>query len=333
MTFESIIQDINNEKFAPIYLLHGDESYFIDKISKLIDAKALRPEEKSFNESILYGKDVDFKTVVDHARQFPMMAQRRLVIINEAQQMRSLKQLESYAENPSPQTVLVINHKHKKVDARLKLVKAIRKNGVVFESKKIYDNKVPAWINSYVSAKGFEIDGTASMMLGEYIGADLSRLSNEIDKLCINLQGKKITKEMVTEQVGMSKDYNVFELQKAISMRDTEKAFRIVKYFGANEKANPAPLIIGSLYGYLVKLYTAAYHKKLNDFEMQKALGLPNKFFVSEYRTAARNYSSSQILNSFKLLEKADMESKGIGARNKSSQAILEEFLIGLFYG
>lgn len=333
MNFQDIISAIDRKEYSPIYLLHGEESFFIDKISKKLEEEVLNDGEKAFNQVVLYGKDIEFKDVVDNARQFPMMSAYRVVIINEAQQMRSLKKLESYAENPAPQTVLVINHKHKKIDARLKLVKTIKKTGIVFESKKLYDNQIAPWITGYLKERKISIEATASHMIAELIGADLSKISNELDKMIINagVDGK-ITADEVSEQVGISKDFNVFELQKAISLRDTEKAFRIVDYFAANEKSNPLPLIIGNLYSYLVKVYIASFHKKKTDFELQKLIGLPSPYFVKEYRAATKNYSSSKVLSAFSWLKEADLTSKGVGHRNYNTSGILRDFLIKLFY-
>jgi len=333
LTFEAIISDLKNKKYSPIYLLHGDEPYFIDQISHLIEKSVLSEAEQSFNQAVLYGKDTDFKTVVDEARQFPMMATQRVVIIKEAQDMRSLKNLATYAENPSTQSIVVINHKYKKFDSRTKLAKAIKANGVLFQSKKLYDNKVPGWITSYLKGKGISISGDAAMMAAEFLGTDLSKVANEMDKIAVNLaDAKEITAELIKELVGISKDYNVFELQKAIGSKDTEKAFRIINYFSANEKANPLVMVLSNLYGYFVKVYTAAYYGKKNDNELKTLLGLPTPYFVKDYRLAAQNYKGYKLINIFEALKQADLKSKGVGARNMSADQILKDFLITVFY-
>lgn len=331
MSFKKIIQDIQSGQYAPIYLLHGEESFYIDAISKTIESEVLNDGEKAFNMSVLYGKDATHKDIVDHARQYPMMASHRVVILHEAQDMRTLKQIESYVAQPAASTILVINHKYKKADARQKWVKSIKKNGIIYEAKKLYDNQVAPWITEYVVDKGYKINRDAASVLAEYVGNNLSKLTNEIDKLFLNLkEGETIDAAMVMEQVGVSKDYNVFELQNAISAKNREKAFRIAKYFQNNQKANPLPLVLASLYNYLIKVYIAAYHRKKTDKELQGLLGLSSTFFVKDYVMAARNYSSAQILEAFDLLKTADERSKGVGARNETPESILYGFLIGL---
>ena len=334
MTFEAIIKDLKSKKYSPIYLLHGDEPYYIDKISNYIEKNVLNAGEQSFNQAILYGKDTEFKTVVDEARQYPMMASHRVVVIKEAQDMKSLKNLATYAENPSLQSILVINHKYKKFDSRTKLAKAIKAHGVLFESKKLYDNKVPAWITSYLSNKGVKIVPDASMMAAEFLGTDLNKIANEMDKVIVNLEGQKsISADMIKEMVGISKDYNVFELQKAIGTMDTEKVFRIVNYFAANEKANPLVMVLSNLYGYFFKVYTAAYHGKKNDNELKSLLGLPTPYFVKDYRVAAKNFHGQKLINIFDALKVADLKSKGVGARNMTSREVLRDLMIQVFYG
>ncbi len=314
--------------------MHGDEPYYIDKISNYIEKNVLNPGEQSFNQAVMYGKDTEFKAVVDEARQYPMMASHRVVIIKEAQDMRSLKNLAAYAENPSPQSILVINHKYKKFDTRTKLAKSIKANGIIFQSKKLYDNKVPAWISSYLSNKGVNIAPDASMMAAEFLGTDLNKIANEMDKVIVNLEGKKsISAEMIKEMVGISKDYNVFELQKAIGTMDTEKVFRIVNYFAANPKANPLVMVLSNLYGYFFKVYTAAYHSKKNDIELKTLLGLPTPYFVKDYRIASRNFNGQKLINIFDALKDADLKSKGVGARNMDSREILRDLMIKVFYG
>ncbi len=314
--------------------MHGDEPYYIDKISNYIEKNVLNPGEQSFNQAVMYGKDTEFKAVVDEARQYPMMASHRVVIIKEAQDMRSLKSLAAYAENPSPQSILVINHKYKKFDTRTKLAKSIKAKGIIFQSKKLYDNKVPAWISSYLSNKGVNIAPDASMMAAEFLGTDLNKIANEMDKVIVNLEGKKsISAEMIKEMVGISKDYNVFELQKAIGTMDTEKVFRIVNYFAANPKANPLVMVLSNLYGYFFKVYTAAYHSKKNDIELKTLLGLPTPYFVKDYRIASRNFNGQKLINIFDALKDADLKSKGVGARNMDSREILRDLMIKVFYG
>ncbi|MDF1694659.1 MAG: DNA polymerase III subunit delta [Saprospiraceae bacterium] len=334
MTFDAILKDLKSKKYSPIYLLHGDESYYIDKISNYIEKNVLDEGEKAFNQAVLYGKDTEFKTVVDEARQFPMMSSYRVVVIKEAQDMRTLKNLVTYAENPSPQSIVVINHKHKKFDSRTKLAKAIKANGVLFESKKLYDNQVSSWVSNYVLEKGFSIAPDAAMMTAEFLGTDLNKIANEMDKVIVNLKEERtISADLIKEMVGISKDYNVFELQKAIGTMNTEKVFRIVDYFAANPKSNPLVMVLSNLYGYFSKVYIAAYHGKKNDNELKGLLGLPTPYFVKDYRIAAKNFKGQRLIKIFEALKQADLKSKGVGARNMEGRAILRDFMITVFYG
>ncbi|MEL7221992.1 MAG: DNA polymerase III subunit delta, partial [Bacteroidota bacterium] len=256
VTHQSILADIKKKQFSPVYFLHGPESYFIDTISAAIEAHALAEHEKAFNQTILYGKDADHLQIVDAARRFPMMAERQLVILKEAQDMRSIKQLENYIKKPTPTTVLVICHKHKKYNLNSNFGKAIKANAVLFESKTLYDNQVPDWIANYLKAKKLKAGPEASSLLAEYLGNKLSKVANELDKLALNLpEGTDINQQQIEEHIGISKDYNVFEFQKALGLRNVLKTNRIVNYFIANPRSNPMPVIVGSLYNYFSKLY------------------------------------------------------------------------------
>ncbi len=330
MSYQKLIKDAQSQQFKPVYVLHGEEPFFIDKISEAIIANALTEAERSFNQTILYGKETEFKTVVDNARQFPMMAQRRLVVLKEAQEMRTLSNLESYVSNPSPQTVLLIAHKHKKLDMRTKFAKSLGAHAEVFESKKLYDNQVPQWIGSYVQSQNRSIDPQASMLLAEYLGSDLSRITTELDKLQLHVEsGGVIDSKIIQEYVGISKDYNVFELQKALGDRDSVKAFRIIKYFDENPKSNPLVLVLGNLYSYFTKLLLFKENSGKRDQEILSAMGMsPRAFgFLKEYRIAAANYSFPQLQNVIRLLAEADRKSKGISGRNLSTKAVLQEFI------
>ena len=333
MTFETIMQNLEQKKYAPIYLLHGEESFYIDKISQAIENTVLNEGEKAFNQAIVYGKDSDFKTIVDEARQYPMMSSYRVIIVREAQDMRSLKDLASYAENPSETSIVVINHKYKKFDSRTKLAKAIKANGVIFQSKKLYDNQVAAWITNYLKQKSVTITPDASMVAAEFLGTDLTKISNELEKVITNIKkGETIDANTIKELVGISKDYNVFELQKAIGSMDTEKVFRIVEYFGSNPKANPSVYVLSSLYGFFQKVYITAYHSKKSDGELKGLLGLPTPYFVKEYRVAAKNFSGKKLINAFESLKSADLKSKGVGARNLSDYDLLKDTILKIIY-
>lgn len=320
MTFAALLKDIEAGKFKPVYLLHGPESFFIDRLAAAIEANALTESEKAFNETILYGKDLDHQAVIDAARRYPMMAVRQLVVIREAQEMRSLKQLAPYVEKPSETTVLVICHKHKRFSLSTKLGKAASANGIVFESKSLYDNKVPGWIQNYLSDQGYRVAPDASALLAEYLGSDLSKIANELDKLMLNLpKGSTVDTAAVEEHVGISKDYNVFELQKALGLRDQAKVFRIVNYFTANPKKNPFPVVLGSLYGYFAKLYQYSEVARQSEPEILKALGLRSGYFLKEYRAAARNYNRRRSERVIGILRDYDLKFKGVDFNSSST--------------
>ncbi len=317
MTFEQIIASAKKKDFRPVYLLHGEEAYYIDQLAAAIEEYALAEHEKAFNQSIIYGKDADHLTIVDAARRFPMMAERQVVILREAQEMRDLLELTNYVERPSPTTVLVICHKHKKVNGNSKLVKSIKASGILFEAKPLYDNQVPDWIRNYLKNKQYDIATDAAELLGEYLGSSLSKLANEVDKLLLNLApGTRVTTKIVEDQVGISKDYNVFELQKALGQKDALKVGRIVNYFSANPKAGPMPMLLGSFYNYFSKLLILAELKaaRKNEQEILAALELKSNFFLREYNASLQHYNIPQLRKIIGLLKEYDLKSKGLGA-------------------
>lgn len=332
MDFAPLLQAIKKKDFAPVYLLHGEESYFIDQLEAAIEANALQEHEKAFNQTILYGKDTEHLQVIDAARRFPMMAERQVILLREAQEMRSIKELKKYAENPSPTTVLVISHKHKKLNGNLAVTKAIKKNGVVFEAKALYENKIPGWISNYIKAKKHSIEPAAAALLAEFLGTSLGKISNELDKLLINLTpGTQITTTIVEDQVGVSKDYNVFELQKAIGHHDIVKATRILNYFKANPKAGPLPMVLGSLYNYFSKVFRLLEHQRkgASKQEIMKDLGLRFDFFLADYQTTARNFKGTRIIQVFSLLREYDLKSKGVDSNlaGKGENELLKELV------
>jgi DNA polymerase III subunit delta len=302
MTFDQIIKDLQAKKYSPVYFLHGDEPYYIDKISDYIEAHVLTEDEKAFNQHVLYGKETDKLSLVSLARRFPMMAQRQVVVVREAQDMRNLvpkkgdeektdkDALLDYVQNPSPTTVLVLCHKYKKVDGRSKLLKAVQKNAVLFESMKMWDNKLPDCSTNFVHSKKYRISPAAAVLLAEYLGNDLSKISGEIDQLMLNLKPEtQITPEHIETYIGISKEYNVFEFQKAIGKKDVLKANRIAQHFAASEKENPFPVTMGSLYTYFNKILIYHSLKDKSRENVASSLGV-NPYFVSEYETAVRNY-------------------------------------------
>lgn len=332
MDFNPLLQAIKKKEFSPLYLLHGEETYFIDQLEAAIEANALQENERSFNETIVYGKDTDYLQVVDAARRFPMMAERQLVLLREAQDMSSLKELVKYAENPSPTTVLVISHKHKKLNGNFALTKALKKNGVIFEAKALYENKIPAWISSYLKGKKYSIEPAAANLLAEFLGTSLGKITNELDKLIINLKpGTEISAKIVEDQVGVSKDYNVFELQKAIGHHDIVKATRILNYFKGNPKAGPLPMVLGSLYNYFSKVFRLLelQRKGVSKQEIMKDLGLRFDFFLADYQASARNFKGGRIVEVFALLREYDLKSKGVNSNlaGKGENELLKEMV------
>ena len=332
MDYSALLKAIRKKEFAPLYLLHGEEAYFIDQLEEALERHALQEHERAFNQTILYGKDTDHLQVVDAARRFPMMAERQLILLREAQDMRDLKELAAYAEKPAPTTVLVIAHKHKKLNGNLAVTKAIKKNGVIFESKALYDNKVPNWISGYLRDRKYTIDPEASNLLAEFLGSSLGKITNELDKLMLNLpKGTQITTQVVEEQVGVSKDYNVFELQRAIGHRDVVKATRILNYFRGNPKAAPLPMVTGSLYNYFSKVFLLKelHAKRESRQEIMQALGLRFDFFLTDYETTARNYDREGMYTVFALLREYDLKSKGVDSNlaGKGESELMKELV------
>ncbi len=330
MTYQDILKSLKKGEYEAIYFLHGTEPYFIDMISDYIEDHVLNESEKAFNQTIFYGKDVNHLAIIDTARRFPMMAPRQVVILKEAQDMKSLKELKAYAEKPSETTLLVICHKHKKFNLNSAFGKALKKNALVFESKQLYDNQVPDWIQEYLKTKKLKIDPDASVLIAEYLGTELSKVVNELDKLAINLApGEVVTKQHIEQNIGISKDYNVFELQKALGLKDVLKANRIVNYFAANPKKNPLPMVTGSLFNFFSKIYMLKSLKNMPDQEILQALGLRSAFFLREYRQAARQYSPADLEKIIDLLKEFDLKSKGVNyiSTGKPEGELLKELV------
>jgi DNA polymerase-3 subunit delta len=323
VTFPQLNTAFKKKDFAPLYLFHGAETYYIDQLEASLEAHALQEHEKAFNHTVIYGKDTEYLTIVDAARRFPMMAERQLIVLREAQDMRSINELANYASKPAPTTILAICYKHKKLSGNTKLAKAIKANGVIFEAKPLYDNQVPDWISSYLRGKKYSIAPAAAGLLGEYLGTSLSKIANELDKLLINLgAGTEITTKIVEDQVGISKDYNVFELQKALGQKDAVKVARIISYFSANPKAGPLPVVMASLYNYFSKLFMLSElrGRQASEQEVLSALNLRSNFFLREYNAALRQFSRPKITRVIGLLREYDLKSKGVGSLTASRQ-------------
>ncbi len=314
MTSEQILKDLKNKIYKPIYFLTGDEPYYIDKITDYISQYVLTDEEKTFNQEILYGKDTDIPSIINSARRFPMISANQVIIVKEAQDIPGIDDLIYYVENPLKSTILVLNYKYKKLAKNKKIYKAIQKNGVLFESKKLYDNQIPEWINNYLAKSNHRIDPGVGLLLTEYLGNDLSKIVNEIEKLKITLppDNKKITIEHIEKNIGISKDYNNFELHKALSQKNILKANRIINYFGKNQKENPITLTISSLYYFFSKVLTYHFIKNKTTQNVVATLKV-HSYFVSEYKLAAQKYNPEKLVEIFSILREFDLKSKGIG--------------------
>jgi len=326
---KQLVTDIKNGIIKPIYFLMGEEPYYIDKITDYIEHNILSDEEKGFNQMVLYGRDVTIDDIVGNAKRYPMMAERQVVIVKEAQDLsRTIEKLVNYAENPQPTTVLVVNYKYKKIDKRKALYKTIKKIGVVYESKKLYENQVDEWIRRVLSPKDYSITPKASQMLVEFLGTDLSKINNELEKLQIILpKGSQITPELIEENIGISKDYNNFELRKAVGNKDVFKAQQIVKYFGDNQRSNPMVVTVSLLFSFFSQLLQ--YHG-LNDKSSRSvasALRI-NPYFVNEYIVAARNYPMKKVSQVISTLREFDVKSKGVGANAVPQDDLLKELLV-----
>ena len=332
MTFEQIIGDIKRKIYHPVYLLQGDEPYFIDKITDLIEETVLTNSEKEFNQYVLYGRDTDTGNIIDMARRFPMMANYQVVIVKEAQDIDKLENLQPYIEKPQTSTILVIAHKYKKIDKRKGFAKSVEKAGVLFESSRLYDNQVPAWINEQIRLKGCSIKSEAAQLLSEYLGSDLGRISNEIEKLLINLpEGSVIDGTVIERNIGISKDYNIFELQNALGTKDVRKANRIINYFSANTKQNPAIVVLTVLFGFFMKLMIYHQLKDKSRNAAASTLGV-NPFFMKDYIQAAENYSLPKSRAVIGLLRECDLRLKGINNGSTDESELLRELVFRILH-
>ena len=327
-----ITKDIKAGSIKPIYFLMGEEPYYIDKLTEFIEQNVLEEHERDFNQSILYGRDVTMEDVIGTAKRFPMMADRQVVVVREAQELsRTIDKLEAYAENPQPTTVLVFAYKYKTLDKRKKITKLLDKVGVVFESKKLYDNQVGDWIKRVLSGQGYSIDNKAVAMLVEFLGTDLSKINNELDKLKIILpKGHTFTPNDIEENIGFSKDFNNFELRKAIGEKNQVKAYQIIDYFAQNPKDNPLVVTTGLVFGFFSQLLQ--YHGLKDKSQMNAAKILKvNPYFVKDYEVAFRNYPMKKVSAIVAALRTLDVKSKGVGAASTSQHDLLKELLITIF--
>ncbi len=326
-----IIADLKNGIIKPIYFLSGEESYFIDVLSDYIEDNILTEDEKGFNQTILYGRDVRYDEIVSASRRYPMMAEKQVIIVKEGQDIKGdMDVFNQYAENPTPTTLLVICYKYRTLDKRKKIYKSLKANGVLLESKKLYDNQVLTWIKAVLHDREYKIEPKAAAILGEFLGTNLSKISNELNKLEIILpKGSTITPSNIEENIGFSKDFNVFELRNAIGERNQFKAYQIVNNFAQNSKENPVAKTLPQVFSFFIQLMKYHGTKDKNPKNVAALLGI-NPYFIKDYDLGIKNYSMkkvSQVLNS---LRDIDVKSKGVGA-SMSQADLYKEMLIKVF--
>ena len=333
MSALSIITSWKKNIFKPIYWLEGDEDFFIDEVMDYAEKKILPEAEASFNLTVFYGKDANWADIINACRRYPMFAERQVVVLKEAQQMKDIDKLEPYVENPLGSTVLVVSYKGKTLDGRSKLSKLVKKNGEIFLSKKIYENQLPAWTNGYLQSKGFQITPRALTLLVDHVGNDLSRIANEVDKLSVNVSAEKsITEDDIEKYIGVSKEYNIFELQHALSVKDHAKAMRIIQYFEANPKAVPIQLVLPSLYGYFTKIMTI-YQMPDKSERSLRPLFYNNPYLVQQALDTIKNYSYSQTENAILLLHDYNLKTIGINSYGASPASLMKELSYKIMKG
>jgi len=334
ISFDHLMNNLKNKIYHPVYFFHGEEPYFIDILSDYIEDHVLNDLEKEFNQTIVYGKDSNVATIVSYARRFPMMANYQVLIVKEAQDLDQIEAFQPYMENPQTSTILVLCYKYAKFDKRKVLCKTIEKTGIIFESTRFYENKIPDWINEYLRQRNHTIQPKAAALLTEFLGADLGKIVNEIQKLLISLApGAEVTEEVVEKNIGISKDYNVFELQKALSQHDIVKANRIILFFAANPRENPLVKVVPILFSYFSKILTFHYLTDKSRNSVASALGI-NPFFVNDFQQAARNFPIGRTVHTISLLREYDMKSKGVenNAAYASDGELMKELIFRILH-
>jgi len=332
MDSKSLIKDIKAGKFSPVYVLHGDEAYYIDEISDAIQEHALEEHERDFNQSIVYGKEADLLTLISDLRSYPLMSERRLLILKEAQDFKLLEELNAYIENPLSSTVLVICHKYKAIDARKKLLKSAAKVGVIFKSDKVKEYQLVDWTLNMVKAKGFGITSKANMLLVESLGNDLSRIVNEINKLAIFIEpGTTINEVHIEENIGISKDYNIYELANAVAVKDYLKAMKIVNYFDQNLKPGDFIPIYSSLFKFFTQIMRIHFLPNKSQEAVARALQV-HPFVANGLLSSKNNYSPKKIAANIDLLHIYDLKAKGVGNQSMPAGEIMRELVFQLLH-
>jgi DNA polymerase-3 subunit delta len=326
MTAEAILKAWKKQDYQPVYWLEGEESYYIDQLIHFAENNIIPADQTDFNKSIFYGKDAGWSNVVNACMRYPMFGEKQLILLKEAQHMKDIDKLEGYIQHPMPSTILIVAHKEKKIDGRSKLAKYLKEHCVFYSGTKLKEQEVPAWVQQYLEEKGLQPAPKAVHLLAEHIGNDLSRLSNEMDKLAINLESRKtVTEEDVEKYVGISKEYNVFELQHAVGRKQLDKAIRIIQYFEQNPKAAPIQLVLPSLYSFFSKVYML-FGVKGDDKSIAAATGI-NSWFLKDYKQAAGIYGYQGTEAALLLLHQYNLKSVGIQNAGSSDSSLLKELL------
>jgi DNA polymerase-3 subunit delta len=331
MSSEKILMDWKKGTFKPIYWLEGEESFYIDEIMNYAEKKILTESEAGFNLSVFYGRDADWTAVINACRRYPMFAEKQVVLIKEAQHMKDIEKLDGYIENPLKSTILVIGYKDKKVDGRSKLAKTLKSKGEMLSTKKMYDNELPNWINGLVSSKGFTITPKAVVLMVDHIGNDLSRINNEIEKVAINLAGRtQITEDDIEEYVGISKEYNSFELQHALTQRNLTKCLQIIQYFESNPKALPIQLLLPTLYSFFSKAYLIFGAGTNDEHQLAQYLGYKSAYggYVKDIITCAKSFRQAGVEQAILLLHEYNLKSIGINSGNTTSAGLMKEMVV-----
>ncbi len=329
-TFQQLKDSIKKKDYRPVYFLHGSEPYFIDYLSDLLEETVLSESEKVFNQIILYGKDVNAQAVVDQAQRYPMMAPWQVVILREAQDMRDIKELEHYVKKPVPTTILVVCHKHKAFDMRTSFGKSLGEQTAVFKSDKIRDYQLEEWISEYAKAEKLKMAPTSVSLLAEYLGADISVVVQELEKVALHLKtGEEITPAHIEKYIGISREYNFFELQKALAYRDEKKSARIIQYLRNSSKTGTMILLVSSLASFFMKVYSIHFLRKASDSETMSALGLRNSYALREYRQAALNFPLAKTEEIISILHEYDLKTKGVGynTTGKEEKELISEMM------
>lgn len=332
ITFDQLMLDLKNQIYSPVYLLQGEESYFIDEVTAFMEQNILNDLEKEFNQTIVYGRDSDVPTLVSYARRFPMMANYQVLVVREAQDLDRIEDLAGYVDKPLSSTILVLCYKYGTLDARKSLYKALSKNGVVFVSSRLYENKLPEWIARYLSDRGFTISPKAAALLTDFVGTDLSNVVNELGKLLINLPaGARIDEDHIEKNIGISKDYNIFELQSALAKKEVVKANRIIRHFAANPKENPMPKVIPGLFYFFSRVLLYHFITDRSKSNVASVLTV-HPFRISEYETAAARYPLWKTVRVIALLREYDLKAKGVDNVSVPDGELMKELVYKILH-